>query len=586
MNDVTKVTNAIEKTLNLTFSAGKEDHPTTEWARWLVEHLGVPIEEPSETSLENVIAGINRKLSGTARATKDGSLQAALVELQSNIEDRVTLQKFLNYPSTPVLEDLELWSAIYTELFDEDSMNLSLQEMVFECLRQVTNIKAISEMSEYVNSPIHASKLAYKEINSFFDRRQQSDDKPEPQANDDDVEFETSESVTADLISAKIDGRPLNKHLPTLISYIDEGDLQLNPPWQRGDVWSLAKKRSLIESLLLGVPLPSIILHIEEKNDDRGKITVIDGKQRLTAIHQYFKGEWSLGKYSKDTSLHEVSGKEWSDLPRWAARKIADTQVPVLEFTGLEPGVLYRIFELYNVSGTRLNAVEIRNAVFHANPIHRMAFALAGEGDDESIYLEKREDQVALTALLRATVSPTGQPKRYSTLDFLCRYLAYSRAPVAKKTGVFVADSTAKTVRMYFETLALKESPHEVAKEINEVFDFAIDIFHNSGADPFSISTNGIRRFNRLRATTSLVLAKIALVIKERCHVTDPDIAGAVKHTVEKIPYPNKQQTSAIWKFQADNVIEFLSYLSISSEHLVDTPVSRLVETMKAISGK
>lgn len=62
-------------------------------------------------------------------------------------------------------------------------------------------------------------------------------------------------------------------------------DLNLTPSYQRGDVWSPSVRQSLIESILRGIPLPSIILL--KPNDPRRPYEVVDGKQRLTAILRF-----------------------------------------------------------------------------------------------------------------------------------------------------------------------------------------------------------------------------------------------------------------------------------------------------------
>ena len=65
-----------------------------------------------------------------------------------------------------------------------------------------------------------------------------------------------------------------------------KGQLNLNPTYQRGDVWSTTQSRQLIESILRGIPLPSVILLRAEKST-KGLYEVVDGKQRMTAILRF-----------------------------------------------------------------------------------------------------------------------------------------------------------------------------------------------------------------------------------------------------------------------------------------------------------
>ncbi len=64
------------------------------------------------------------------------------------------------------------------------------------------------------------------------------------------------------------------------------GQLNLNPSYQRGDVWPTNDAQKLIESILRGIPLPSIIL-LRPRSDSQSRFEVVDGKQRLTSILRF-----------------------------------------------------------------------------------------------------------------------------------------------------------------------------------------------------------------------------------------------------------------------------------------------------------
>lgn len=558
--------------------------PSDDWLQAYFDKVGR--ECPAADSTTGLVRHAIEQLGGCWRArhtSRDGKATAAATsELTELIGIRVALQQCVGLRKRPFANDADLWDRIFVELFPDEEVPSDLRSTASRCLAEVTNVPGDALPSDLYATTGVPSKLAQQELLAYFERKSanadQGDDSGE--AEGDDEKSDSATGAAAELALTKsIDGTPQNLHLPSLMESIDEGDLVLDPPWQRGDIWSLAKKRSLIESLLLGIPLPSIILHWER---DR-TITVIDGKQRLTAIHQFLRDEWSLGRYPSDAPLSDVSSAVYSGLPDWARRKIRSTQVPVLKFDGLTPGVLYRIFELYNVTGIRLNAVEIRNAVFHAHPVHQMAFDLAGERDDVECYLDDEEQQRAFTALLRTTVSPSGQPARYATLDFLCRYLAYSRVPPSPRTGQFVAESTARIIRCYFDGIAGDESPAVLAREIRDAFYLATDAFHAIGLDPFAIRAGTRHRFNRLRATTSLVLASLIVRLRAVKPMDDSVVLDAIRIVSERVPYPNKQQTQSIWRFQADSVCELVATLSIGDGELTEPGIRCLVDAMKAL---
>ncbi|WP_182046366.1 DUF262 domain-containing protein [Curtobacterium sp. ME26] len=68
------------------------------------------------------------------------------------------------------------------------------------------------------------------------------------------------------------------------ISELTNSDLNLTPSYQRGDVWTTGDRQALIESVLRGIPLPSIILREVSASDPQ---EVVDGKQRLTALLRF-----------------------------------------------------------------------------------------------------------------------------------------------------------------------------------------------------------------------------------------------------------------------------------------------------------
>lgn len=71
----------------------------------------------------------------------------------------------------------------------------------------------------------------------------------------------------------------------TILSQINKGNIQLNPKFQRRDAWGVDRKSRFIESLILGFPVPQLVL--AEAKGKKGSYLVIDGKQRLLSIRQF-----------------------------------------------------------------------------------------------------------------------------------------------------------------------------------------------------------------------------------------------------------------------------------------------------------
>lgn len=83
----------------------------------------------------------------------------------------------------------------------------------------------------------------------------------------------------------------------TILSQMRRGNIALNPRFQRRDAWDRARKGRFIESLILGLPIPQLVLAEDKRR--RGSFIVLDGKQRLLTLAQFAKGS-SLDSDSED----------------------------------------------------------------------------------------------------------------------------------------------------------------------------------------------------------------------------------------------------------------------------------------------
>ena len=147
-----------------------------------------------------------------------------------------------------------------------------------------------------------------------------------------------------------------------IIDMIDCGDLQLAPDFQRRQVWSKKQRSRLIESLLLHIPLPAFYFSA----DNDGKMLVVDGLQRLSAIYDFVKSSKNRYKLDKLEYLQKEVGKKYFkeiDGTRWA-RRIYNTQILANVVDPQTPSkVKFDIFKRINTGGSPLNAQEIRHCM-------------------------------------------------------------------------------------------------------------------------------------------------------------------------------------------------------------------------------
>ena len=88
----------------------------------------------------------------------------------------------------------------------------------------------------------------------------------------------------SDVIDYDISASPNDFNINTIFDFIDSGIVKI-PGFQRNYVWDIKRASKLIESLLIGVPIPQVFLYEESKN----KFLVIDGQQRLMTIYYFRK---------------------------------------------------------------------------------------------------------------------------------------------------------------------------------------------------------------------------------------------------------------------------------------------------------
>jgi hypothetical protein len=159
--------------------------------------------------------------------------------------------------------------------------------------------------------------------------------------------------------------------LGTLADMVEGGAIDVQPGYQRRDRWSPEKQSALIESFLLNVPVPPIYL----AEDEYGKYSVVDGKQRITAIHSYLKGEAKLQKLERFTELEDV---RFVDLPRDLknALKIRPYVRVITLLKQSDPELKYEVFERLNRGGESMEPQEVRNVAFRG-PLNDTIFELA-----------------------------------------------------------------------------------------------------------------------------------------------------------------------------------------------------------------
>lgn len=144
----------------------------------------------------------------------------------------------------------------------------------------------------------------------------------------------------------------------------NKGQLILEVDFQRSRVWTNKQKCELIESILMGLPLPIFYL----KQMDNATYVIVDGKQRLSTLFEFLNNKFTLKALK---ILKFLNGKKFEDLADDLAvyqSQIEDYQLYSHIILPPTPDkILFDIFDRVNRGGTQLNKQEIRNALYHGS---------------------------------------------------------------------------------------------------------------------------------------------------------------------------------------------------------------------------
>lgn len=216
-----------------------------------------------------------------------------------------------------------------------------------------------------------------------------------------------------------------------IATYYREGDLNINPEFQRAFRWTVDKRSNLIESLLLSIPLPSVFVF----EDDNNKWELVDGLQRLSTVFEFMGilKDPESGEIRKPSVLTEtkylpaLSGTVWSlrafpdedrlnhmrelDLPLQRKIRTSRLQVEILRYPS-DTDTKYDLFQRLNRGGETANAQEVRNCL--CVMANTEAFGELKHFSSEPFFLD----------LLRLTENAIEQQRH---LEWLMRIMVHAR---------------------------------------------------------------------------------------------------------------------------------------------------------------
>lgn len=286
-----------------------------------------------------------------------------------------------------------------------------------------------------------------------------------------------------------------------LITMYEENEL-LKPELQRKYVWDKVEASRFLDSILLGLPVPSIFL-ANTNNEDK---LIVDGFQRIMTVYDFVKGLWSkddkVFKLSNSEKITERwRGKAFAELAPAEQKRIRSTTIHAIIFEQKAPRQddtsLYQIFERINTGGRTLLPQEIRNCVYQGH-LNSLLFKLNRIEEWRVLFGAAEEDN------------------RMRDIEYILRFIALNSNEIKEMRSSVIS------LKKYLNEFMGKNENNE--KEILEVFseNFSSSIkfvFDNIGSNAFfniqSTDHSKIRKrfhptiFDSISIATSIALNRL-----------------------------------------------------------------------------
>jgi hypothetical protein len=279
----------------------------------------------------------------------------------------------------------------------------------------------------------------------------------------------------------------------TILSQLRKGNIQLNPRFQRRDAWDATRKSRFIESLILGLPIPQLVLAEDKRR--RGAFIVLDGKQRLLTLRQFAEGSL-LGVGSAAGEFRELRLSRLDvrpDLHGYNLARLEDEPDKIDDLNALlnqtvrtvvvrrwpDENFLNLVFLRLNTGSVPLSPQELRQAL-HPGPFTNFV-----------------DDAAAESLEVRRALRINAPDFRMRDVEILLRYFAFRRyLPEYRGNLKTFLDMTAE--RFNEQWTELEPEAVQLAQDFNDSIAAAFKVFGNNAFfrwDPKAKRYE--RRFNR-----------------------------------------------------------------------------------------
>ncbi|MCL2725658.1 MAG: DUF262 domain-containing protein [Polyangiaceae bacterium] len=251
---------------------------------------------------------------------------------------------------------------------------------------------------------------------------------------------------------------------------------KLDPEYQRRHRWSVERKSRLIESFLINVPVPPVFLY----ERDFARFEVMDGRQRLTTLSDFYADKFELTKLQYWSDL---DGRKYSQLPSKVREGIDRryiSSIILLKETAAseEQAAMLKkmVFERLNSGGVKLAKQETRNAVYNG-PLNRLCLELSENEKFRRMWgipldpkpEEKDADEEADEIIDESTTAGSHMFEKMGDVELVLRFFAY------RKIGEFKAGLNKISEFLDQFILAGNKFPEDGLATYRRMFEAAVD---------------------------------------------------------------------------------------------------------------
>jgi uncharacterized protein with ParB-like and HNH nuclease domain len=245
-------------------------------------------------------------------------------------------------------------------------------------------------------------------------------------------EYLLNSKIESDLLKARnsLSTDRLDMSFGEIISMYERGEMIINPEFQRLFRWTKQQQTLFIESLLLGIPIPSIFV----AEDNSGRWEIVDGLQRISTVLSFFGKLVSFPEKNNLTLLEgdiitSLQGYDSQTLPLKLNLNIkrASCRIEIIKWNS-NIDMRYQLFKRLNTGGSPLTDQEIRNCIFRGTSSKFNDFLKKMASNEKFIQLikptQRQIDTLYLEELVLRFASLVEGKWEYIQEDFLSKHMS------------------------------------------------------------------------------------------------------------------------------------------------------------------